>query len=148
MNINFITKLLAIIFMLDFLSCSPTPQSPEELLVEESAEYMKALYKATAPDNINKYLLPEVDKIKDENKARWAAELKKNCNAVEISLQKEGNSCRIKALAEGVKQNPKFDSLKDYARKKCEKVMEPVSDNCNQALEKILNSLLEPVKSK
>lgn len=145
---NKLVKLIALAGILNFSSCGLDNKisTPELLLVEESANYMKELFKTTAPEPIIKHLLPEVDKVKDENKARWSAELTINCNAVEINIQKEGNQCRIKAISEGAHANPKLQDLRKYTRDSCYKIIESVSENCNKAVEKILEALYIPAE--
>jgi len=146
-------KLIALACVLNLFGCGTnTPASKpastdEELLVEESAEYYKALFSATVSEDIKKHLLPGVDKIKDQNKAAWAKELKKDCGPVGINLQREANTCRIKAIGEGVKTNPSFESLKDYTFKSCRPIIEHVSDECNGAMETVFKGLFEPAKA-
>ena len=133
---------------LNFFGCKSdnSVATPEILLVDESTEYMKELFKATAPKDIIQHLLPEVDKVKDENKATWAAELIKNCSPVEINIHKEEIICRIKAIPEGLKKDPKFEPLRNYTRDSCSKLVESVSKNCVAVSNKILEALYKPAE--
>ena len=152
-------KFLALLCALNFLSCgsdkpAPTPEptpmpelSPELSLVEESAEFIKALFKATTPEDQLKTLFPEVDKVKDENKAKWAAEYETKCTPVEKLSLKAGNLYRLEAVAKGVNANPKLEDLRNYTINSCSKISETISDRCLIPLQTALELLYKSAQA-